>query len=76
MSSASTLNNMTLRLTPEQIKALQLGAEANIRENITLTIEKLTGENLLHVYDLATRLYCERQVKTIDVSMNEDTESN
>ena len=76
MSSATTLNSMTLRLTPEQIKSLQLGAEANIRENIILTIEKLTGENLLHVYDLATRLYCEYQVKTTDVSMNEDTESN
>jgi hypothetical protein len=76
MSSASTLNNITLRLTPEQIKTLQLGAEANIRENIILTIEKLTGENLLHVYDLATRLYCERQVKTIDFSMNEEVASN
>jgi hypothetical protein len=76
MSSASTLNSMTLRLTPEQIKALQLGAEANIRENITLTIKQLTSENLLHVYDLATRLYCERQVKTIDFSMNEEVASN
>jgi hypothetical protein len=76
MSSASTLNNMTLRLTPEQIKALQLGAEENIRENITLTIKQLTGENLLHVYDLATRLYCECQVKTTDFSMNEEVTSN
>jgi hypothetical protein len=76
MSSASTLNIMTLRLTPDQIKALQLGVETNIRENIMLTIEKLTGENLVHVYDLATRLYCEYQVKTTDASMNEDTMSN
>jgi hypothetical protein len=76
MSSASILNSITLRLTPEQIKALQIQAEANIRENIILTITHLTGENLLHIDDLATRLYCEYQVKTTDVSMNEDTVSN
>ena len=66
MSSATTLNTMALRLTPDQIKSLQIVAEKNMRENIMLTIGQLTGENLLQVYDLSTQLYCERQVKNVE----------
>jgi hypothetical protein len=72
MSSATTLNNMTVRLTPEQIAELQLVAEAHIRENIMKTIALLTGENLMLLDDLATRLYCEYQVKVTDYSNNEE----
>jgi hypothetical protein len=76
MSSATTLNNMTVRLTPEQIASIQLVAEAHIRDNIIRTIALLTGENLIHVDDMATRLYCEYQVKVTDYSNNEDEESS
>ena len=76
MSSATTLNNMTVRLTPEQIASIQLIAEAHIRDNIIKTIALLTGENLIHVDDMATRLYCDYQVKVTDYSNNEDEQSS
>jgi hypothetical protein len=76
MSSATTLNNMTVRLTPEQIASIQLIAEAHIRDNIIKTITLLTGENLIHVDDMATRLYCDYQVKVTDYSNNEDEQSS
>ena len=76
MSSATTLNNMTVRLTPEQIASIQLVAEAHIRDNIIRTISLLTGENLIRVDDMATRLYCDYQVKVTDYSNNEHEESS